>query len=169
MGPHSGASIGPLTERQLANFWSKVDQSGDCWLWTGFKNPAGYGVVSLSGKLRTAHRVAVAIRDGVMPEGLVVRHSCDNPICVRPDHLILGTQGDNMRDRAKRGRTAAGEGHHNALKTHCPKGHEYTPENTYVDPVRLWRTCRTCQAAWNREYDAKRASKKVSSVSAGQG
>lgn len=144
-GCHSGVVIENLTEKQVANFWKKVDRSGDCWIWTGFVGSAGYGFVNINRLLRSAHRVSVAIRDGSIPAGLVVRHSCDTRLCVRPEHLLLGTQADNMRDRIERGRTTHGDEHHNSLKTHCPKGHEYTPENTYRDKHHGWRNCRTCR------------------------
>jgi len=159
-GCHSGVVIENLTDRQVANFWRKVDRSGDCWFWTGFVNLSGYGTVNINRKLRLVHRVAVAIRDGSIQAGVVVRHSCDRTLCVHPEHLLLGTQADNMRDRGERGRTAAGANHFNSLKTHCPVGHEYTPENTYLDP-RGWRLCRTCRT--------KRVLGKSVSLPAGQG
>lgn len=85
-------------------FWSKVDKSGDCWLWTGARSGKGgqYGGLIWQKKSRRAHRVAYELTYG-MPSGHVL-HTCDNPLCVRPDHLEDGSQKKNMQDCAKRGR-----------------------------------------------------------------
>lgn len=93
----------PLAER----FWEKVRKSDGCWEWTGSRNAAGYGKLSEgaagSPRLR-AHRVSWELANGPVPAGLWVLHRCDNPPCVRPDHLWLGTRLDNMQDCARKGR-----------------------------------------------------------------
>lgn len=96
------ASRRPLADR----FWEKVDRSGDCWTWTAYRNPAGYGEINLGGRLGAvlAHRVAYELTFDVAPGDLHVLHRCDNPACVRPDHLFLGTHIDNMRDMTAKGR-----------------------------------------------------------------
>lgn len=93
----------PLAER----FWPKVQKAADCWLWTGCRDRAGYGQLSGSGRGNPrikAHRASWILHNGPIPAGLLVLHFCDNPQCVRPDHLWLGTAGDNSRDAAEKGR-----------------------------------------------------------------
>lgn len=98
-------------------FWSKVDKSGECWLWTAGRHRAGYGAFSVGSRLTGgrrdtyAHRVAYELAFGPIPNGLLVRHTCDTPACVRPEHLLVGTQADNMHDAAERGRTTKGDRH----------------------------------------------------------
>lgn len=90
----------PIEER----FWKYVDKSGDCWTWTGSVAGNGYGAIRCNGKQEGAHRVAWMLAHGDIPAGLVVRHSCDNPLCVRVDHLSLGTVAENSHDMVSRGR-----------------------------------------------------------------
>jgi hypothetical protein len=88
----------------ILRFWSHVDRTGDCWLWTSAKLPHGYGQFRLvpGETMRKAHRLSYEWAHGPIPEGMGVLHRCDNPSCVNPDHLFTGTQLDNMRDcRAK--------------------------------------------------------------------
>jgi hypothetical protein len=91
----------------VSRFWSKVaiDPSG-CWAWNGGRTAPGlYGVTAWEGRRTTAHRVAFELTHGRQPPpGWVVRHRCDNPQCVRPDHLEEGTVADNSRDAVERGR-----------------------------------------------------------------
>jgi len=82
-----------------------------CWLWSGYSSRSGYGYISLKGNMRRAHREAFEDKNGPIPDGLVVRHKCDTPLCVNPDHLLIGTHADNVRDRESRGRGPRGEGH----------------------------------------------------------
>ena len=91
-------------------FWSKVDTSGECWLWKAYKNPQGYGSFKLlNGKAIRAHRFAYEWNGGIIPNGQHVCHQCDNPSCVRPNHLFLGTNYDNVCDRVAKGRQSRGE------------------------------------------------------------
>lgn len=103
VGP-SGPKRRPLKDR----FWSKVQKTDGCWEWTGSRRPKGYGVFAVNGARReSAHRVAYALFIGPISAGFFVCHRCDNPRCVRPDHLFLGTQADNMRDMHAKGRHRA--------------------------------------------------------------
>lgn len=94
----------PLADR----FWRKVDKTGDCWLWAGSTNIHGRGQVNIDKHMISAHRVAYELTYGPIPDGLWVLHHCDVPLCVRPDHLFLGTHHDNMRDMAIKQRSTHG-------------------------------------------------------------
>lgn len=93
----------------LARFWAKVKKSPRCWLWTGTVSGTGYGVIKAHGKMWFAHRIAFAAAFGPFFPALCVCHACDTPLCVRPDHLFLGTTQDNTKDRDAKGRKAAGD------------------------------------------------------------
>lgn len=92
-----------------------------------------------AGRPRLETRVVWEQAFGPIPEGLLVCHHCDNSRCIRLDHLYLGTQRDNMQDRLRRDRNP------NTLKTHCPRGHEYTPENTTRGKGSQGRKCKECR------------------------
>ena len=85
-------------------FWAKVNIGDYCWKWTGAKNTCGYGWVFWKGKSTGAHRVSWELTNGKIPKGSSVLHKCDNPPCVNPKHLYLGSQRENMQDRADRRR-----------------------------------------------------------------
>lgn len=87
-----------------ADILARTRPDGDCRLWLGAADRDGYGLVRHGGRLRGAHRVAYALAVGQIPRGQIVRHRCDRPACVRPDHLEVGTHADNVRDAIERGR-----------------------------------------------------------------
>lgn len=107
--------MGVRTRTREERFWEKVDEGApdECWEWTARRHKQGYGLLSeWDGSRRSrllAHRVSWEIANGPIPAGLCVLHRCDNPPCVNPRHLFLGTQVDNNLDRHLKGRTACGE------------------------------------------------------------
>lgn len=148
--------------KTIERFWANTRRNGnDCWPWMGATNNQGYGVLAVySGDKRQrvlAHRLSIVIATGADIDGRVVMHTCDNPLCVNPEHLRIGTQADNIRDALRKGRLnleglALGQRMRptaNVKKTECKRGHEFTPENTYVDR-KGYRRCRECAHEYQR-------------------
>lgn len=103
--PVLGAEV-IYTEPVRARFWAKVDRSGDCWLWTASQKGQGYGSFGIaSGTMRRAHRVAWEMEHGPIPPGGHILHSCGNRLCVRVEHLRVGTHKENMIERSASGTT----------------------------------------------------------------
>jgi hypothetical protein len=103
-------------------FENRITRGVGCWEWQGNINPvSGYGRLQFEKQMLFAHRVAYELYVGPIPEGMVICHHCDNPPCVRPDHLFLGTHADNVADKMNKGRWAGGskpgEAHHNSILT----------------------------------------------------
>ncbi len=136
------------TPQFIERFWARVEKTQTCWIWKGGTSGSGYGQLRIQRKLRQksllAHRVAwVLSQTDPIPPSIQVLHRCDNPRCVNPDHLFLGTQYDNMQDMIKKGRL----GQRAYRPTHCKRGHSLTPGNLYLyfkPDGRSYRKCRTC-------------------------
>ena len=120
-------SIPPLTPQDILRFWEKVRIRGpdECWPWTARRNEDGYGQFSLrrgenrcENSMYAAHRIAWTIADGSIPAGLSVLHHCDNPACINPSHLFLGTQKDNIADAVYKGRMRAPSGDDHWTRRH---------------------------------------------------
>lgn len=98
-----------LRESDITRFWNKVDTFSDCWNWQAGKTKKGYGKFTASRRTLAAHRVSFELSYNKIPDGICVLHHCDNPTCVNPKHLFLGTQADNVADRDYKGRQARGK------------------------------------------------------------
>lgn len=142
-------------------FWSKVNKDGPvpasrpelgpCWLWTGHVSNRNYGqFLDADGKRTSSHRTAYRLTHGEIPAGMVIDHLCRQTLCQNPAHLEAVSQRANVR-----------RGVGGASKTHCPRGHEYTPDNTYVNrsihPRYPRRVCRKCAVIHTRAYLARKA------------
>jgi hypothetical protein len=144
-----------------------------CLEWIGHTGRKGYGSIRANGKNVKTHRLAWELANGPIPDGLHVLHHCDNPPCCETDpseeypegHLFLGTNADNNADMMAKGRFVSGWAliNPNAVKTHCPQGHEYTEANTYH--YRNGRYCRACNSVYVARYKARRRSMKSDSRS----
>ena len=134
-----------LRERLLSK--AVINWETGCWEWAASKDRYGYGKFSIKSVHERAHRVAYELIEGPIPASLQLDHLCRNRSCINPAHLEPVAPSENVM----RGQSFAAL---NAIKTHCPAGHEYTSENTY-----RWRNarhCRTCVAARKTAYRAKR-------------
>ena len=115
-----------------------------CWIWLGSKDKDGYGKMSICKKDIRAHRFSFYIYWGFIKQKLIC-HSCDNPSCVNPNHLWIGTHKQNRRDCVNKKRTFEQQ------KTHCPYGHKYTKENTYYYFKKSYKGKRQCKLCWKRK------------------
>jgi len=112
-------------------FWTKVQKADGCWLWTAsVHGTKGYGQINSGGRGRPlqAHRVSWEIHFGPIPDGMIICHHCDNPLCVRPDHLFVGTKSDNALDAVRKG----------IFGDHWPKGERhYKTRLTNADALHI--------------------------------
>lgn len=144
-------------EQALEAFWKKTAKVGECIEWQGNKKLDGYGIVWRDGKSQTAHRWIFIELNGYSPE--VVMHTCDNPPCVNPAHLVGSTFIENNKDRARKGRSVKAE-----VSSMCPQGHNdwgyYKDKDGYLN-----RQCKACarQRRKNAYYNAKQEAESQSS------
>jgi hypothetical protein len=152
-----------LTFSQFLRFLTKIEDYSDsskCWIWKGSRSIGGYGQVGINhhsrhepGTRLMAHRVSYTVLIGEIPEGKVIDHRCRVRACVNPWHMEVVTQKENTL----RGDT----GKHHKIKTHCPKGHEFTTANTYHN----WhggRFCRKCAIERARVHKQKKKLQRLS-------
>jgi hypothetical protein len=99
-------------------FWSKVAKFESCWIWNGAKDETGHGRLKINCIQVSAHRVSYEWKHGSIPDGMDAHHKCFNPACVNPDHLQILTHSQHISL-------------HRPFKTHCKRGHEFTPDNLY--------------------------------------
>lgn len=135
------------------DIWARVEKTDTCWLWTGYVQPNGYGALGFAGQRQQAHRLIYEISAGPIPDGLTLDHLCRVRHCVNPEHLEPVTNIENVM----RGEGPCAQ---NARKTHCKRGHEFTPENT--KSVATGRSCRAClQLHWDAANAARSERKAV--------
>ena len=127
-------------------FFQKVNKTDSCWLWTGARDTAGYGSLTINKKKVRATRWSYEFHKSPIPDGLLICHTCDVPACVNPEHLWAGTYSENALDMVSKNRQGPS-------KTHCYKGHSYEEVGCYVRIKPLnsarqggteWRCCKKC-------------------------
>lgn len=156
-----------IIQNSLINrFFKKVEKTSTCWLWKAARHGANkYGVFWDGKRNKAAHRFSFEIHKGNIDQGKVVMHICDNPICVNPEHLTLGTQKENLYDAIKKGRLIPGLRGERDIngkiqrKTVCLRGHDVsTPESVYINPnnPNKGKICRKCRTLMNSALYKKR-------------
>lgn len=142
-----------LDEAAIERFWKYVDKKGadECWNWTGARSGRmGYGCFNALGTQWKANRISWRVHHGECPGELFVCHKCDNPLCVNPDHLFLGTNADNVKDSIAKGRQYPPH----RSRMYCKRGHRFTKENSGKNTP--GRYCKKCQAEGDRRRYLKR-------------
>jgi len=130
---------------------SHVTRKGNCLIWNGHINKKGYGMMSLNHQAFLVHRISYELFKGSIPKGLTVDHLCKNKACQNVDHMEAISNKDNIL----RGNNTAAR---NSRKTHCIRGHEFTPENIYKQHGNM-RMCRECTRISHHNSYLKRKQK----------
>jgi len=156
LGPHElvqDKRFGPQLKRRWDRpFWERITKTpSGCWEWTrrDGSRPKGYGIYERQG----AHRLAWTLTYGPIPAGLFVCHSCDNPPCINPKHLFIGSASANIQDAARKGRMGGIGKPHGMQRLYCRRGHRLSDDPQSVDRR---QGCHTCK----RLYDAARRPRK---------
>ena len=138
-----------MDDNALYRFLPKIEYQGGHWLWTASKDAKGYGQFKLDGNKVRVHRLAYEHWIGPIPEGLQIDHLCRVKHCANPAHLEPVTSGENTR----RGLAPLALAAMRSARTHCKRGHEFTPDNTYIAKAgsSQGRGCRTCKRDSDRE------------------
>jgi len=130
-------------QNTIEDFFDKINKTDTCWLWNSYVDKDGYGKFRFNKKDHRAHRFSYILYKGIIPKDLCICHFCDQPACVNPNHLWVGTKKENNQDRALKNRS----NNQNKSKTSCPQGHKYDEQNTLTRTKkngRLERRCRVC-------------------------
>jgi hypothetical protein len=135
---------GSIGERIRSRF--VVDPATQCWNWTGAISAGSYGSIYYEGRMQKAHRVMWRLERDEIPDGMDLDHLCRNRLCINPDHLEPVTRSENLR------RSPLMDRH--SHRTHCIRGHEFTPENTRYKSSNGHRVCRECMRMHIRNWRA---------------
>lgn len=134
---------------------SRIDRSEGCWSWVGTQSIDGYGVIKYKGRQYKAHRLVWEIFNGPIPDNMFVCHKCDNPSCVNPDHLFIGTPNDNVQDMMRKGRHRVGD------KSQCLRGEDHPfsklTQSQVLDIDRFYREGLLTRAELAERYKVSKA------------
>ena len=133
------------------------EPNSGCWLWLGYLagGKKKYAVWGQGRERVQVSHLALWLRGIHVPSGFDACHTCDNPVCVNPDHLFVGTRKQNMQDARAKGRLVGYR-----KREFCKAGHPLSGDNLYIDPKWQKRHCRICMRRWGREHDARRRPRK---------
>ena len=146
-----------LPSNTRIRFWERVERTDNCWEWVGARNLSGYGHLWIAGGNISAHRISWLLHYGSIPSGMLICHHCDNPGCVNPQHLFLGTQKENLADRERKGRTPKGD--RSSRRLHLdryPTGERHYKAKFSIDEVLSIKQAvanGSCQRKLARQYE----------------